>query len=246
MIKQNETRAPASNQSSPPQRRPGSNPVKLREYGGQLLGLVRRSGFMSPWTFWAVCYHYRSSPGGVEFPAPKTMRHAPDAEPFPASLTFKWENNPRRDPRRLGWRSYRRNGRWRIKSPCQTSDPTPTGPSTSAAGTRQRRPYSGRRTLAGRETTLDAPESSQYEDCKDSVEHHRHSGNWPVVPGHQDQDEVADAPKEATAHIRQTVPHAPFWLIVASGTLYWPILASVARTLWQWGAFQAWLIVNGK
>ena len=57
---------------------------------------------------------------------------------------------------------------------------------------------------------LDAPESSQYEDCKDSVEHHRHSGNWPIVPGHQNQDEVADAPKEATAHIRQTVPHAPF------------------------------------
>ncbi len=38
-----------------------------------------------------------------------------------------------------------------------------------------------------------------------------------------------------------------FWLIVASGiVLYWPILASVARTLWQWGAFQVWLIVNGK
>ena len=64
--------------------------------------------------------------------------------------------------------------------------------------------------LPGVKQLLDAPESRQYEDCKDSVEHHRHSGNWPVVLGHQDQNEVADAPKEATAHIRQTVPHAPF------------------------------------
>lgn len=38
-----------------------------------------------------------------------------------------------------------------------------------------------------------------------------------------------------------------FWLIVAGGMLFlWPILTSVARTLWQWGAFQVWLIVNGK
>lgn len=64
--------------------------------------------------------------------------------------------------------------------------------------------------LPGVKQLLDAPESSQYEDCKDSVEHHRHSGNRPVVPGHQNQDEVASDTKEATAHIRQTVPHAPF------------------------------------
>lgn len=57
---------------------------------------------------------------------------------------------------------------------------------------------------------LDAPESSKYEDCKDSVEHHCHSSNRPAMLGDQDQNEVADAPKEATAHIRQTVPHAPF------------------------------------
>ena len=64
--------------------------------------------------------------------------------------------------------------------------------------------------LPGVKQLLDAPESRQYEDCKDSVEHYRHSGNWPAVPGHQDQDEVASDTKEATAHIRQTVPHAPF------------------------------------
>ena len=87
----------------------------------------------------------------------------------------------------------------------------------------------------------------KYEDCKDSVEHHRHSGNWPAVPGDQNQDEVADAPKEATAHIRQTVPHAPFLadrgrrdvVPVADPGVSGPDVVAM-------GSIQAWLIVNGN